>query len=994
MFGSTRTTPVGADLRDKLGLAGIADGFQVGEGAGTLRILIAQLRPQDPPRETLAAIARRLSASVPHLLWLVLSTDGNSHVGISVWCLDGNRIRVCALITDPQHIAESDSQTMCAMVAGVSASDSLTHLRWTEILGREALTIKFFRALRRVVEELSISLTPAVPRPDADELSLVYVSRLLFLSFVETKGWLNGDHDFLSNTFIQCMTSGGSYHKKVLTPLFFGTLNTPEGRRAPRARAFGRVPFLNGGLFGRTRLEQRRAFEFTDDAIGQVFGDLLTRFRFSGLEQSVDLTDSAIDPEILGRAFESLMQRESRKSSGAYYTPHALVQRVSDCAVEAWINTHGGGSLDRIRVIDPACGSGAFLVYLLEKLADLRGQHGDSRSISDRRRDVLAKSIFGVDINPTAVWLCELRLWLSVVIHTEGATIVPLPNLDRNIRVGDSLGAQRATRPGFTRSREIERTRVRYVHSVGTRKKLLVRRLERLERRSAIVSIEMELDSIAEERKDLITAIRSPNLFGERQASAQHSASLKLLRTRKAEVRLIAETIKNGGALPFAFETHFGDVFENGGFDIVIGNPPWVRLHQIAKTTRASLRNHFEIFKMGGWSIGAERAAAGRGFAHQIDLSALFVERSIAISRDGGRIALLLPAKLWKSLAGGSVRALVRRTCAMELLEDFSGARAMFDATTYPSLLVARKEQASTAPGYSALNAVVHRREEVLHWKMSSDMLPLEQSPGSPWMLLPGEVRSGFDKIASRGIPLAESALGRPILGVKTGLNEAFIVTSRDVEAELLRPVIKGESIEAWKLNAADEKIIWTHGERGEPLQNLPPLAACWLERWKKPLLQRADARRDKQWWKLFRTEAADSSTHRVVWSDIGRSPRAAVIAAGNPAVPLNTCYVVRCKSEVDSQALATLLNSPLIAAWLSLIAEPAQGGYNRYLGWTMAMMPVPRDWNKHRRSLADIYARSAAGDPPDPHDLFLKSLKVFGLSPDDVHDMMAWTHK
>ncbi|MBA3657907.1 MAG: hypothetical protein H0W69_11210, partial [Gemmatimonadaceae bacterium] len=113
----------------------------------------------------------------------------------------------------------------------------------------------------------------------------------------------------------------------------------------------------------------------------------------------------------------------------------------------------------------------------------------------------------------------------------------------------------------------------------------------------------------------------------------------------------------------------------------------------------------------------------------------------------------------------------------------------------------------------------------------------------------------------------------------------------------------------------------------------------------------------------------------------------------GDTAVPLNTCYVVRCDSEIDSNALATLLNSPLTAAWLSLIADPAQGGYNRYLGWTMAMLPLPRDWIRHRRSLSGIYERAAGGSQPDPHELFAKSLKLYGLTANDVEDMMAWSH-
>lgn len=1019
-LGFTRSTPVGNDLQQKLGIAGLGSSFEICEGRGTLRALVVRFGTLESPREMLIAICRKLSASVPHLLWVVVSGDGDTHLGISVWRTEAKGIRVHGLLTETRRIAESDAQTFCALAAGSSSSDSLTYIRWVEILGRDAITIKFFRALRRVIDGLSESIQDSVSAAEAQDLALVCVSRLLFLSFIETKGWLNGDHDFLSNSFIQCMSSGGAYHRKVLTPLFFGTLNTPASSRATRARQFGRIPFLNGGLFGRTHAEQKHRFEFSDEALGQVFGDLLTRYRFTGQEQDAGISDSAVDPEILGRAFETLMCRESRKASGVFYTPHAVVQRVADAALEASLGSTcipsaavreiiGGipiavrerasvlATISRMRILDPACGSGAFLVYMLEKLANVYALCGDTRPVGERRRAVLASSIFGVDVNPTAVWLCELRLWLSVVIHTDGTRVIPLPNLDRNIRTGDSLGAERPVGLGTVRSMQIERIRKRYVNSAGSRKKLLGRQLERLERRNAMLLLRKELAMIASQRKDLLCAMRSRDLFGRRAASANHRAQLQEYRTRRLERRRALSQLEEGAALPFSFQTHFSEVFDNGGFDIVVGNPPWVRIHQIARNTRESLRRHFELFRLGGWSTGAARASAGIGFASQLDLSALFVERSISVSRDRGSIALLLPAKLWKSLAGGGVRSLVTRTCDIHALEDFSEAKAMFEAATYPSLLVARKRDTSGVSSPVPIQATVHRRREMLHWKMSQDMLALDSSRGSPWLLVPGEVRSGFDKLAARGIPLSESHFGRPLLGVKTGLNEAFILPSHDsntpIEEFLVRKVVKGEAIQQWNIQPRNERIIWTHDNAGVPLRSLPPLASAWFAVCRKSLMSRADARDESRWWRAFRAEAADSSMHRVVWSDIGRAPQAAVIPAGDNSIPVNSCYVVRCRHRIDSNALAALLNSPLVCAWLSLIAEPAQGAYNRYLGWTMSLLPVPRDWDRHRRGLSEIYERAAAGNPPSSRELFVRTLKVYGLAENDVQDMMAWTH-
>src|SRR6185436_2145326 len=141
-------------------------------------------------------------------------------------------------------------------------------------------------------------------------------------------------------------------------------------------------------------------------------------------------------------AFESLMDCGERKAGGVFYTPHELVSRVTEHALTSAFPERTLNAAIDLRIIDPACGSGAFLVYALERIADLRRELGDKEPLARIRRDVLARSIFGVDRHPTAAWLCELRLWLSVVIddvETDPMRIPALPNLDRNIRVGDSL---------------------------------------------------------------------------------------------------------------------------------------------------------------------------------------------------------------------------------------------------------------------------------------------------------------------------------------------------------------------------------------------------------------------------------------------------------------------------------------------------------------------------------------------------------------------------
>ncbi|MDQ3997058.1 MAG: N-6 DNA methylase, partial [Gemmatimonadota bacterium] len=445
--------PLDAAARDALGLPAEVCDAAVAAGPGALRALLLELDPPAPLRETLGRIAGRLASRLPHVLWLLVAAprDG-THVGVATWSAAERRPpRVAVLIADRAHIVDSDAETLLALAAAANdASDILTHARWVEVLGRDALSRRFYRELERRVGALADSATCATPTrvspADRAEIALLYTSRLLFLAFLQAKGWLDGDRAFLERQFDACMAAGGSYHRRVLRPLFFGTLNTPPAARASVARALGRVPFLNGGLFAPTPLEGRtRGLLFDDESLGALFAELLSRYRFTAREDRGTWSEAAIDPEMLGRAFESLMAGRARRDSGAFFTPQRLVEHLTERALAQALGDTGSPSLaelDQVTVLDPACGSGAFLVYALERLAELRRLAGDARPTSDVRCDLLTHAIFGVDRNPTAVWLCELRLWLSVVIEREEADplrVPTLPNLDRNVRVGDSL---------------------------------------------------------------------------------------------------------------------------------------------------------------------------------------------------------------------------------------------------------------------------------------------------------------------------------------------------------------------------------------------------------------------------------------------------------------------------------------------------------------------------------------------------------------------------
>jgi SAM-dependent methyltransferase len=992
----------------------------IAQGAGAIRCLVLNFRDETELRRSLSAVANALARHSPQLLWMVIaSREATSEVAIVCWSSSGPRARVVSLIANRNRPVESDAETLCALACATSDSDLLTYSRWLDILGREAITRRFFRVLQKMVTELADSTDARVSPTDRQELALLYLSRLIFLSFLETKGWLNSDFGFLSNGYFDCIASGGSYQRKVLEPLFFGTLNTSMRARSARARKFGRIPFLNGGLFSRSGLEKRRrSCVFSDDAFGNAYGLLLSRYRFSAREDSVVWSEASIDPEMLGKAFEALMVAGERKSSGAFYTPQALVEEVADEALRSALDLDGAASgeqerLRNIHVLDPACGSGAFLVHMLERIASMRLDAGETGTIAEVRRRVLTTSIFGVDLSPMAVWLCELRLWLAIVIESaEGdpMRVVPLPNLDRHIRVGDSLsGGAFDDAVRLSSGRKLASIRGRYMRATGPRKRTLAKAMDRAERNAAIEVLQREGMRLTAMRRELLIALRAKDLFGDRRPPSRDARLLlSTVRVRIRNTARAAREVRGGAALPFSFAAQFSDVAAGGGFNLIIGNPPWVRLHQIAESSRARLRNDFVVYRTAAWESGAGVAGAGRGFAAQIDMSALFVERSCELLRPGGTVALLLPSKLWRSLAGGGVRQLLLDRTELLTIEDLAESPSQFEAAVYPSLLVSRKTTEPSVTVRHRCQAKVRLRDRVVGWSVRPEALRFDDTPGSPWILLPPPARKAFDLIRSAGTPFAESVFGRPMLGVKTGCNRAYIIrvdgiedevasiSAADrharIEREMLRPLVRGETLGAWRTTGQREYLVWPHCDDGLPRRDLPPLARRWLLPFRDRLGSRTDLHTRSPWWTVFRTECARHERARVVWADFGLTLRAMVVEPGDPTVPLNTCYAVSCNTVDDAHALAALLNSPLASAWLNAVAEPARGKYRRYLGWTVSLLPLPRDWECARERLAPLGARAMSGDFPSEDELLVATLDAYRVALADIQPLLSWT--
>ena len=184
---------------------------------------------------------------------------------------------------------------------------------------------------------------------------------MLFLYFVQSKGWLDGRGDFIARAVDDCLGRRRPLHRDLLRPLFFGALNRPlaaAGR--DRDGDSAAMPFLNGGLFEPHVLERRWKVDVPTPAWRDAFDTLFEAFHFTTREGD----GSVVAPDMLGRVFEGLMDPDQRHRSGTYYTPASLVERVVVSRVDVHA-THSSVPLADTTILDPAVGSGAFLLGAL-----------------------------------------------------------------------------------------------------------------------------------------------------------------------------------------------------------------------------------------------------------------------------------------------------------------------------------------------------------------------------------------------------------------------------------------------------------------------------------------------------------------------------------------------------------------------------------------------------------------------------------------------------
>lgn len=441
-----------------------------------------------------------------------------------------------------------------------------------------------------------------------------------------------GNKNFLRKIF-SITKETENYFEDYLEPLLYEALNEQRGSTNYYSRFNSRIPFLNGGLFEPIENYDWRELEFNipneyfSDTSGNGLFDIFDLFNFTVNESEPLEQEVAIDPEMLGKIFENLLEINNRKDSGSYYTPREIVHFMCQDSIVQYLSNKTKIDSEKIKtfiqlgdyiennfynnlidseifenaklidqylstlkVVDPAVGSGAFALGMLTQIVKIRNNLtsilvdsiSDSnqnsflieRSIYNLKLASMENNIFAVDLDYSAADITKLRLWLSLIVDNEIDTVNPLPNLDCNIKVGNSLidefkGIKLFDRKKFRRSSKKSEVEMKSI------------------------SGKIQLNLFAEKSIDeMFTTLNKlqKQLFKTHDKYSKDLIKLKIeelewsmleymvtIQTTNKSVEVDFEQLKKSRSKPFfLWERDFSEVFDfNNGFDIVIGNPPY-----------------------------------------------------------------------------------------------------------------------------------------------------------------------------------------------------------------------------------------------------------------------------------------------------------------------------------------------------------------------------------------------------------------------------------
>ena len=744
-----------------------------------------------------------------------------------------------------------------------------------------------YKGLRSVLIEAVRERNARVRDADAsiEELEAIAVAqkildRILFIAFAEDTGLL--PRETLGNAF----QSRDLYNPRPVWNNFLGLF-----RAVNQGNKELHIPAYNGGLFlsdeaiDRLNLPDEVCegfkaigdYDFASEVSVTVLGHIFEQ-SIADIERLQAIALGEEEPEkttaISGR----------RKRDGVVYTPDYIArfiveetlgahleeifasilkqfavedEDISDFSAIRWrrksAELEAWGAyrerLQTLRIVDPACGSGVFLVMAFDymkdelfrvndKIAKLQGSRGYTEDLLDPDSEILANNLFGVDVNSESVEITKLSLWIKTARHGK-----ELDSLSKNIRVGDSL---------------IESANYAYL----------------------------------EHGFDWITAF--PEVMGE-----------------------------------------------EGGFDIVIGNPPYVRM-ELLKTLKPYLETRYEVV--------SDRA----------DLYCYFYERGLRLLKPGGRLGYISSNTFFKTRSGKPLRKYLLREATIESVVDFGDLQIFEGVTTYPAIVVLRRSPAT-------------HEHELRFWKVdelpeanfraswvgAADVYAQAALDEGSWELESAAMLALRNKIKD-GKPTLKEVYGSPLYGIKTGLNKAFVIDTGTKERlcaedprsiELLMPFLEGKDLKRWRAEPRGRWLIYIPKNRVN-IENYPAIQG-WLLACREGLEKRATK---QEWFELQQAQEAYArhfEAPKISYPHFNRERNFLYEPTG--AFSNDKSYML---PSADLHLLA-LLNSRVFWYVLSSMSPPVRGGFHELRVHYVEQLPIPVMTRTIREQLG-TYAQKA----------------------------------
>ena len=747
---------------------------------------------------------------------------------------------------------------------------------------------------------------------------------------------------------------------------------------------FAEVPFLNGGLF--ECLDKTKKIDGVEQAFyhdgfsrnDKCFADgryrnravvpnnlffepekglisILSRYNFTIEENSPEEQQVALDPELLGKVFENLLgaynpetKETARNQSGSFYTPREIVNYMVDESLIAYLGDtplirslfENNFSLDKnhaddymliadklknIKIIDPACGSGAFPMGLLNRMVDILLRISPNEKVYDLKLAIIENCIYGSDIQRIAAQITKLRFFISLICSCEKDVTKPnfgiptLPNLETKFVAANSL---------ISKKRQVSRS---------------------LFENPEIEPTKEELTRIRHEHFSAKTANRKSTLRERDQILREKLA--KLLADNEDFAPEDAQQLAAWNPYDQNAESPFFDpawMFGvNDGFDIVIGNPPYIQLQN----------NGGELAKL-------YESCGYKTYAKTGDIYCLFYERGYQLLKPNGHLCYITSNKWMRAGYGEKTREFFAKNTNPQLLIDFAGVKIFESATVDTNILLFAK----AANNHKTLCAVTNKQNKDSVKNLSvfvqQQGVECDFTGSDSWVILSPIEQSIKRKIEAVGTPLKDWDI-QINYGIKTGFNDAFIISTEKRNeilancqtedeytrtAELIRPILRGRDIKRYGYDWADLWIINTHnGIKGKlPRVNVNeyPAIKTHLDQYWDKISKRAD-KGDTPYNLRNCAYMEDFSKPKIVWGNLNLTASYAMIQ-DNSFINAPSPMIVPA-----SKFLLAVLNSKLADYYVRQLGVTRNGGYFEYKPMFVEKLPVPQ--NADAKIVTDI---------------------------------------